>query len=94
MEEVHTAKGHRLELGDRRRGNLTGIREVESFDAELVVLATVCGRLTIKGHELHVIKLDVDKVELEFSGIVDSMTYSEIKTAGQVTTGMLKRLFK
>ena len=73
---------------------LTGITEVLSFDAELVILATKQGKLTIKGQELQVIRLDVEKGELEFSGRVDSMIYSEIKTAGQMTTGVLKRLFK
>lgn len=94
MEEVHITKGHRFSLDNRNQGHLTGLREVESFDAELVVLATEQGRLTIKGRDLHVTRLDVDKGEIDFSGSVDSMVYSEIRTAGQVTTGVLKRLFK
>lgn len=94
MEDVHITKNHRFSLDGRKHGILTGIREVESFDTQLVVLATEQGRLTIKGNELHVTRLDVDKGELEFSGLVDSMAYSEIRTAGQMTTGVLKRLFK
>ena len=50
------------------------------------------GEVTIKAADG--ISFDVEKGELEFSGRVDSMIYSEIKTAGQMTTGVLKRLFK
>ena len=94
MEGIHSAGPHQDSLDGRRKGMLTGITEVLSFDAELVILATKQGKLTIKGHELQVIRLDVEKGELEFSGRVDSMIYSEIKSAGQMTTGVLKRLFK
>lgn len=94
MEDEYVTMPHRVSLEGRKKGIMTGIREVESFDAELVVLATEQGRLTIKGHDLQVIRLDVGKGELEFSGRVDSMVYSEIRTAGQLTKGALKRMFK
>lgn len=94
MEDRNHEKSHRLSLGNRRSGSLTGIRKVISFDPEMVVLETEQGNLTVKGHEMHVTRLDVDKGELEFSGTVDSMTYSEPRSAGHVTSGILKRMFK
>lgn len=94
MEAVHVTTPHKVSLEGRKKGIMTGITEVESFDAELVVLATEQGRLTIKGHDLRVVRLDVEKGELEFAGRVDSMIYSELKTAGQLTKGALKRMFK
>lgn len=94
MEDRNYEKTHRLSLGNRKNGSLTGIREVISFDPEMVVLSTEQGNLTIKGHDMHVTRLDVDKGELEFSGMVDGLAYSEAKTPGQVTSGIFKRMFK
>lgn len=94
MEEAHTAGRHKVSVDGRKRGVITGISEVEAFDTELVMLATEQGRLAIKGSELRVIRLDPDKGEIEFSGRIDSMTYSEIRTAGKTAGGIIKRLFK
>lgn len=94
MEDRNSGRSHRLSIVDRKNGSLTGIKEVISFAPELVVLLTEQGNLTIKGHEMHVIRLDVDKGELEMAGRVDSMVYTEAKSPGQVTSGLLKRMFK
>ena len=51
--------------------------------------------LTIKGSELHVTRLDLDKQEVDIAGQVDSLVYSQgtvLKSKGG--DGMLKRLFK
>lgn len=94
MDNTQSTRGHNLSLANRKHGLLTGVKEVISFDTDMVVLATEQGKLTIKGEELHVSKLDVDKGELELSGKVDSLVYSELRTPGQVASGVLGRLFK
>ncbi len=94
MDDVKNTKTHRITIADRKGGNLNGVREVLAFDPEEVVLLTEQGKLTIKGRQMHVGKLDVDKGELEFSGQIDSMTYTDVKTPGQVTSGIIGRLFK
>lgn len=94
MDGTQYPKGHNLSLVNRKHGSLNGVREVISFDTDLVELATEQGLLTIKGNELHVTRLDVDKGELEFSGHIDNLSYSEIKNPKDITKGVLKRLFK
>lgn len=73
---------------------ITGIQKVESFDEALVVLVTTQGKLTIKGKEMHVIRVDVERGELEFSGVVDSMTYSDIHAISKGAKGVFKRMFQ
>lgn len=94
MGDMTQARQHKLIVDNRDKCCLTGVREVCSFEAELVVLATEQGRLTIKGQNMHMIRLDVDKGELDFDGNVISFTYSDIKTPGTVSAGIIKRLFK
>lgn len=94
MDEVKNTKPHKITIADRKNGNLNGVKEVLAFDPEEVVLLTEQGKLTIKGRQMHVGKLDVDKGELELTGIIDSMVYTDVKTPGQVTSGIIGRLFK
>jgi sporulation protein YabP len=94
MEDAGRTREHRLLLVNRKNCSLSGVREVESFDMELVVLATDQGRITIKGRDMHMISLNVEKGELDFAGEVDNIAYSQINSPKTVTTGLLKRLFR
>lgn len=94
MEAKHSSLQHHLCLDERSKGMITGIQKVESFDEALVVLVTTQGKLTIKGKEMHVIRVDVERGELEFSGIVDSMTYSDIHAISKGAKGVFKRMFQ
>ena len=59
-----------------------------------ILLETEQGMLMIKGNELHVSRLSLDKGEVDIDGRIDSLTYSE--TAGYSAKGesLLARLFK
>ena len=61
MEE-NTGMAHKIVLNNRDQGNLTGILDVISFDENTIVLDTDMGLLTIKGKDLHVNRLSLEKV--------------------------------
>lgn len=94
METVRNSSQHHLCLDERNKGVVTGIQKVESFDEALVVLATTQGKLTIKGKGLHVIRVDVERGELEFFGTVDSMVYTELHAMSKGAKGVFKRMFQ
>ena len=50
--------------------------------------------LTIKGHDLHVGRLSVDKGELEVDGSIDSYVYSDVVSVAKKGESFLNRLFK
>ncbi len=85
---------HKLVLSNRRTCNLTGVIDVLSFDVGEVVLETDMGMLMIKGNELHVTRLTLDKGEIDVEGRVDSFTYSEQTTVRAKGESVLARLFK
>ena len=62
---------HKLILQNRKSGSFTGVTDVVNFDANEIILDTELGRLTIKGKELHVNRLDLQKKEVEIDGTVD-----------------------
>ncbi|MBQ9232523.1 MAG: sporulation protein YabP [Lachnospiraceae bacterium] len=94
MGEIQYAKNHRFSLDNRKKATIYGITDVESFDTDVVVLVTEAGVLTIKGDNLHVIRLDVDKGELEMAGTIDSMVYSDNHNVKKTAAGILGRMFK
>lgn len=67
---------HKLILQNRKNGSFTGVTDVVNFDANEIILETELGRLMIKGKDLHVNRLDLQKKEVEIDGTVDMLQYS------------------
>lgn len=78
-----TIMTHKLTLKDRKGGNFTGVRDVLSFDVNEILLDTDCGRLHIKGRELHVNRLDLEKGEVDIDGQVDALSYAQVPGIGK-----------
>ena len=59
-----------------------------------IILETEQGMLMIKGNDLHVSRLTLDKGEVDVDGRIDSFTYSEQSGMGAKGESFLSRLFK
>lgn len=94
MDEVKNTKSHRITLNNRGLGVVTGVNAVISFDPNEILLETEQGMLLIKGNELNVTKLTLEKGEVEVDGRVDSFTYSDMKTGLKDDNSIFNRLFK
>ena len=93
MEEKIQMGSHKLTLQNRGSVMLTGVKDVVAFDENQVVVDTDMGLLTIKGKELHVSRLTVEKGELEVDGQVDSLAYSSNEAYRKAGQSILTRLF-
>jgi len=78
MEEkqANMQGAHKVTIAGRRNGTISGVSDVLSFDVQEIVLQTVEGLLMIKGEELHVSRLTLEKGEVDIDGKIDSLTYS------------------
>lgn len=87
-------KGHKVSVNLRKSAIITGVNDVLSFDSEEVLLETEQGILMIRGGELHVNRLTLEKGEVDVDGRIDSLTYSD--GGGYLKSGesLLGRLFK
>ena len=81
-------------LTNRRTCTISGVNDVLSFDVNEILLETEQGMLMIKGNELHVSRLSLEKGEVDIDGRVDSFTYSENAGYGAKGESILARLFK
>lgn len=85
---------HKVNLYNREKGTLTGILDVISFDENTIVLDTDMGLLTIRGKDLHVSRLTLEKGEIDIEGRTDSLVYSPNESYRKSGQSLLTRLFK
>ena len=96
MEEKNTAGmgPHKFLVQGRKSAELTGVKDVVSFDAREVVLNTTMGALIIRGTDLVVKRLTVEKGEVDLEGQVDSFIYTGKPGKAGDGESVLKRLFR
>ena len=96
MEDLNNInkRTHKLMLQNRRTCTISGVTDVLSFDTSEIILETDQGMLMIKGSELHVNRLTLDKGEVDLDGKVDSFTYSESGASQGKNESLLQKLFR
>ena len=94
MEEKTVSKIHKVLLQNRKSGSFSGIIDVLSFDVSEILLETELGMLLIKGNDLHVNRLTLEKGEIDVEGRIDSLAYSDVNTYNNKNDSFFGRIFK
>ena len=84
-------KPHNVIIDNRRKMELTGVRDVSGFDEQTVSLITERGGFVIKGTGLHITRLSLDTGDVAVEGNVNAMQYT---TAGTPSKGLVSKLFR
>lgn len=93
-ERIVGSRPHKVVLQNRNSGSITGISDVVSFDENSIVLDTDMGLLTIKGKDMHVSRLTLEKGEVDIEGNMESFQYSSNEALRKSGESLLSRLFK
>ena len=93
MEEKMINKSHKIVLTNRKVGSFTGIVDVLSFDVEEILLETELGMLHIKGKDLHVNRLNLDKGEVDIEGMIEGFSYSQVPTITKNKESLFGKMF-
>ena len=94
MEERTTQKNHKLVVNNRKTSLVTGVIDVLSFDLNEILLETQQGMLMVKGTDLHVNRLSLEKGEVDLSGNIDSIAYSDAHVQGKQGERLFSKLFR
>lgn len=78
MEERQVPKAHKLVINNRKTSMVTGVLDVLAFDLNEILLETEQGMLMVKGKDLHVNRLTLEKGEVDLAGHIDSVAYSDV----------------
>ena len=93
-EKIKTAKAHKMMMDNRRKVEISGVNDVISFDLNTILLETDYGMMTIKGSNLHVNRLSVEKGEVDVEGKLDGINYSDISSYAKKGESFISRMFK
>ena len=93
-EQQKTVKAHKLVVNNRKTSMVTGVLDVLSFDLNEILLETEQGMLLVKGTDLHVNRISVEKGEVDLSGTIDSVSYSNISQAKKQEESFWTKMFK
>lgn len=93
MEEKKNANSHSLLLEERRYGRITGVQEVCSFNENEIIMLSEAGKILLKGDQLHVKSLDLERGAAEIEGKVSSFSYIS-KTIPKKQESFWKRMFR
>ena len=92
-EKQMTGRMHKLVVNNRKTSLVTGVLDVLAFDLNEIVLETEQGMMVVQGSDLHVTRLSLEKGEVDLSGNIDSISYSDTKQGIRQGEGILSRLF-
>ncbi|ADU28351.1 sporulation protein YabP [Evansella cellulosilytica] len=84
---------HQIIMRGRKTLDITGVKQVESFDNEEFLLETILGFLSIRGQHLQMKNLDVDQGKVSITGRVDDLVYLD-EHHGEKSKGLFGKLFK
>ncbi len=82
-----------ITLRDRKKLLITGVRNVDSFNEECIVVDSELGIIVIRGMDMHINKLDVESAALDVEGEIVVIEYLD-QTAPQRKSGFLSGLFR
>ena len=77
-------------IQDRNITEITGATRVIASTAKEAVVELENGTVILSGNNLLLTKLDLDNLELKFSGIITNLKFSDKREK----VGLLKRIFK
>lgn len=77
-------------IESRKKLNVSGVKDVLSFDEETLLLNTTLGKMTVKGEGLHIESFNTDTGELVSDGKIHAVVYMSDAKSG----GFISRIFK
>ena len=92
MEE--TSIKHSLTMYERNEVLIEGVIKLDSFNKEEFLIVTTKGFLHIKGKNLTLGNMDMDKSTISIEGNVDSIAYLNKSNVETQKESFLKKLFK
>ncbi len=84
-------KKHSVTMDSRSRVSISGVLDVLSFDEDSIVADTVDGAVVLRGHELHINSIDLDKGELMADGAFTGFGYEDAPAEKQSLFGRIFR---
>lgn len=93
VTRVQQVQEHFLKINNRKDLEITGIKEVDSFDNEEFLLETVMGYLIVRGQNLQLKNLDVGEGHVTIKGKIYELSYVD-EHHQEKTKGFFSKLIR
>ena len=95
-KKTDTISNQNIYLENREKLNISGVKDVLSFDDQMVILETELGLLTVKGENLRINRLSIDTLDVSIDGTINTLIYSDNSSEKKLgkNGSFLNRLFK
>jgi sporulation protein YabP len=96
MEEkkIQKPKSHNVLLENRKKLNISGVLDVDSFNDEYILIDTELGFLVIRGLNLKIKKLSLESAEISVDGNIASLEYTADDSSKGKSPSFFSKLFK
>lgn len=88
-----TQQDHSLKINNRKSVEISGVKEVDSFDNEEFLLETVMGYLIVRGQNLQLKNLDVGDGLVSIKGKIYELSYVD-EQHQEKAKGFFSKLFR
>lgn len=90
-EEKNPAWRHQITLVDREELTVNGVVNLGSYDEKEIVMETEQGILVVRGADLNITQLNLDKGSITIDGSIKALTYDD---SSRNKRGIWERLLK
>lgn len=84
---------HNVIIKDRKVMELTGVKQIDSFDSSEFLLETAQGWMVIQGKDLTLGKLDTERGDVVIRGVIEVLSYVSSKK-GNGKESVISKIFK
>lgn len=84
---------HNVILKDRKVMELTGVKQIDSFDASEFLMETAQGWMLVQGKDLTLGKLDTERGDVVIKGVIETISYVSNKK-GNNKDSVISKIFK
>ncbi len=90
IEDKNCQMPHSLIMQNRNKLEITGVKNVDSFDEESIIMSTCKGELTVRGSNLNIEKFSVETTEIGITGEIIALIYTNDRPTG----GFFSKMFR
>lgn len=84
---------HNVVIKDRKIMELTGVKQIDSFDSSEFLMETAQGWMLVQGKDLALGKLDTERGDVIIKGLIENLSYVSNKK-GSPKESFVSKIFK
>lgn len=84
-------KTHNVIMENRKKAVMTGVKDIENYNDTGMIIITESGGLKIKGRGLELVRISTETGDLEVTGEIVSLHYSD---AERTPNNFISKLFR